>query len=165
MAGAGKSLIEGQIAAWDFLYRQGRVNRKDLENQIGPLMSQRGRQLQYGRFINQLCRLEPDCYTGISDETMICRCEEVTMGEVRRQLYNGFSTMNGIKKATRCGMGNCQGRTCGPILFDIISAFTQRPPASVGYTSARSPVKTVSLGALAQMTMNSREDHEDRSHG
>ncbi|MGD8335782.1 MAG: FAD/NAD(P)-binding oxidoreductase [Desulfobacterales bacterium] len=165
IAGAGKSLIEGQIAAWDFLYRQGRVNRKDLENQIGPLMSQRGRQLQYGRFINQLCRLEPDCYTGISDETMICRCEEVTMGEVRRQLYNGFATMNGIKKATRCGMGNCQGRTCGPILFDIISAFTQRPPASVGYTSARSPVKTVSLGALAQMTMNSREDHEDRSHG
>ena len=52
IAGAGKSLIEGQIAAWDFLYRQGRVNRKDLENQIGPLMSQRGRQLQYGRFIN-----------------------------------------------------------------------------------------------------------------
>jgi hypothetical protein len=87
------------------------------------------------------------------------------MGEVRRQLENGFSTMNGIKKATRCGMGNCQGRTCGPILFDVISAFTQRPPASVGYSSARSPVKTVSLSALAQMTISSREVHESRIKG
>jgi NADPH-dependent 2,4-dienoyl-CoA reductase/sulfur reductase-like enzyme len=165
IAGAGKSLIEGQIAAWDILYRQGKVNRQDFENQIGPLMRQRNRQVQYGRFINQLCRLEPDCYAGIPDETVICRCEEVTMGEVRRQLENGFSTMNGIKKATRCGMGNCQGRTCGPILFDVISAFTQRPPASVGYSSARSPVKTVSLSALAQMTISSREVHESRIKG
>jgi NADPH-dependent 2,4-dienoyl-CoA reductase/sulfur reductase-like enzyme len=165
IAGAGKSLIEGQIAAWDILYRQARVIRKDLENQIRPLLRQRGRQVRYGGFINQLCRLAPDCYAAIPDETVICRCEEITMGEVRRQLDHGFSTLNGIKKATRCGMGNCQGRTCGPILFDIISAFTQRPPASVGYTSARSPVKTVSLGALAKMTMSRRDDHENRSRG
>uniref|UniRef100_UPI003568A1E2 FAD/NAD(P)-dependent oxidoreductase n=1 Tax=Desulfosarcina sp. TaxID=2027861 RepID=UPI003568A1E2 len=164
IAGAGKSFIEGQIAAWDILYRQARVSRQDLENQIRPLLRQRDRQVRYGGFINQLCWLAPDCYAGIPDETVICRCEEITVGEVRRQLDNGFSTMNGIKKATRCGMGSCQGRTCGPILFDIISAFTQRPPASVGYTSARSPVKTVSLGALAQIPMSSCENHEGRRH-
>jgi NAD(P)H-nitrite reductase large subunit len=165
IAGAAKSLVEGQIAAWDILYRQGRVNRQDLEDQIRPLMRQRNRQVQYGRFINQLCRLAPECYADIPDETIVCRCEEVSMGEVRRQLNNGFSTMNGIKKATRCGMGNCQGRTCGPILFDMISAFTQQPPATVGFTSARSPVKTVALGALAQMAMNRCDDHEDQPQG
>lgn len=165
IAGAGKSFIEGYMAAWNILYRQGGVNREDFEKHIRPLMRQHDRQVQYGGFINQLCRLEPACYTGIPDETVICRCEEVTMGEIRRQLENGFSTMNGIKKATRCGMGNCQGRTCGPILFDIISAFTKRPPESIGYTSARSPVKTVSLGALGQITLSSSDANEYRSQG
>jgi NAD(P)H-nitrite reductase large subunit len=127
-------------------------------------MRQHGQQIQYGRFLNQWCRLDPDCYADIPDETTICRCEEVTMGDVRRQV-NNFSTMNGIKKATRCGMGSCQGRICGPILSDIISAIAQRPPAAVGCTSARAPVKTVALGALAKMTMNNGDDHEDRSRG
>jgi hypothetical protein len=49
-------------------------------------------------------------------------------------------------------MGHCQGRICGPILTDMIGAFMQQPPATVGITSARAPVKTVSLGALARMT-------------
>ena len=152
IAGAGKSLIEGQIAAWDLLFKQGRVDRQTGEKHTRPLMRQRSRQVRYGHFLNRLCRLQPDCYADIPDETMVCRCEEISMGEVRRQLNNGFATMNGIKKATRCGMGNCQGRTCGPILFDMISAFSQRPPADVGCTSARAPIKTVTLGALAKMT-------------
>ena len=152
IAGAGKSLIEGQIAAWDILFKQGRVDRQTGEKHSRPLMRRRSRQVRYGHFLNQLCRLQPDCCADIPDEVIVCRCEEISMGEVRRQLNNGFATMNGIKKATRCGMGNCQGRTCGPILFDMISAFSQRPPVAVGYPSARAPVKTVTLGALAKMT-------------
>jgi hypothetical protein len=73
------------------------------------------------------------------------------MGEIRRQLTQGFSTLNGIKRATRCTMGNCQGRTCGPILADIIGALTHLPPEAAGCPSARAPVKTVALGALAKM--------------
>jgi NAD(P)H-nitrite reductase large subunit len=109
--------------------------------------------------------VQPECYADIPDETVVCRCEEITMGEIRKQLHNGFVTMNGVKKATRCGMGTCQGRTCGPILFDIISAFTRRPSAGVGCTAVRAPVKTVALGALAQMTPHSGDTHEDRDRG
>lgn len=72
------------------------------------------------------------------------------MQTIRRQIQHGFTTTRGLKTATRCGMGHCQGRTCGPILFDIISALTQQRPETVGYTSARAPVKMVSLGALAR---------------
>jgi len=165
IAGAGKSIVEGRIAAWTILNKQGAVDWPTYETKTRPLTRQRSRQVRYGRFLNQLCRPQPDCYADILDETMVCRCEEITIGEVRRQLNNGFTTMNAIKRATRCGMGHCQGRTCGPILFDIISTFTQRPPAAVGCASARAPVKTVSLGALAQMTVNSGDDHEGRSHG
>lgn len=152
IGGAGKSLVEGQIAAWDLLFKLGRVNRKTHEKHLRSLLCQRRQQLRYGRFLNRLCRLRPGCYEGIPDDTLVCRCEEITMGEIRRQVKNGFTTISGIKKAARCGMGHCQGRICGPILSDMIGAFTQRPPAAVGITTARAPVKTVPLGALARMT-------------
>jgi len=125
-------------------------------------LRQHSRQARYGRFVNQLCRLTPDCYADIPDEVTACRCEEISLGEIRRQLKNGFATMNGLKKASRCGMGNCQGRTCGPILFDMITAFTRRPPAVVGWSSARSPIKTVLLGSLAQMTISNDDDYQNR---
>ena len=162
IAGAGKSFIEGQIAAWDILLKTGRVDRRCHDRHIHPLMWRRRQQVRYGRFLNRLCRPAAECYADIPDETIICRCEEVTMGEIRRRLRQGFSTMNGIKRATRCTMGNCQGRTCGPILSDIASAYTQLPPAVAGCASARAPVKTVSLGALAKMSTGSGDDHGDR---
>ena len=164
IAGAGKSFIEGRIAAWDILKQRSVVDRQTYESNAGPLMHRRSRQVRYGRFLNHLCRLQPGCYADIPDETVICRCEEITMGTIRSQLNNNFTTMNGIKKATRSGMGNCQGRTCGPILFDILSAHSHRPPAEIGCTSARAPVKTVTLGALAKMTVNTSQDDGNHSN-
>ncbi len=159
IAGAGKSLVEGRMAAWAICHHQGKVDRQTFETHIHPLIRQRRRQVRYGRFLNRLCRIAPGCYTDIPDETTICRCEEITLGDIRRRLNNDFTTMNGIKKATRCGMGNCQGRICGPILFDILSAHRPSlPPEVIGYTSARTPVKRVSLGALAEMTASVATD-------
>jgi len=154
IAGAGKSFIEGQLAAWEILYRRGRVNRRQYNRRTRPLKRWRNQQVQYGRFLNRWCRLDPACYDDIPDETIICRCEEITMVEIRRQLNNGFTTLNGLKKATRCQMGNCQGRICGPILTDIVSAYAQQSPHLAGCPSARAPIKPVRLGALADMETN-----------
>lgn len=151
IAGGGKSLIEGCLAAWYILLARGRVDRHTVETHTRPLVRQRRQQIRYGRFLNQLCLPHPVAHKDIPDETIICRCEEITMGDIRGQLAHGFTTMNGIKRSTRCGMGNCQGRTCGPILVDILSDFSRQPAQIVGCTSARAPVKTVTLGALAQM--------------
>jgi NADPH-dependent 2,4-dienoyl-CoA reductase/sulfur reductase-like enzyme len=158
IGGAGKSLIEGQIAAWEILFRLGRVNEQTRAIKIGPLRRKHRQQIQYGRFLNRLCHMQPGFYGDIPDETVVCRCEEITMGEIRDQLEHGFKTMNGIKKATRSGMGYCQGRICGPIVSDIIGANRQQPPSEVGIPSARTPVKMVSLGALARMKSDAMDN-------
>lgn len=158
IAGAGKSFIEGRIAGWAILNKQGIVDPQTYETKTRPLIRQRLRHVQYGHFLNQLCRPQTGCYADIPDNTVICRCEEVTMGDIRRQLKNDFTTMNSIKKATRCSMGNCQGRTCGPILFDILSSYMPRPPDAIGCPSSRVPVKKVALGALAEMTTRSEQN-------
>ena len=54
-------------------------------------------------------RLRPG---SLSDETIVCRCEEVTAGRLRNELANGLTSLPALKKATRAGMGRCQGRFC-----------------------------------------------------
>jgi len=60
---------------------------------------------------------------------MVCRCEEVTRGEVLRALNNPFGvrTLDGIKRRTRCGMGRCQGGFCTPRIVEIMRERGVRP--------------------------------------
>jgi NAD(P)H-nitrite reductase large subunit len=88
--------------------------------------------------------------SGLADDVPVCRCEEVALGDIRRAVVEGFDTPAAVKKATRCGMGICQGSTCKSILLDVLAALTGKPPAQIPLPSARIPVKPVYLGALAR---------------
>ena len=61
---------------------------------------------------------------------VICRCEEVTEGEIRAAIRCrvGARTLDGIKRRTRSGMGRCQGGFCTPRLIEILSAELGLPP-------------------------------------
>ncbi len=57
----------------------------------------------------------------LDDAVILCRCENVTVGEVRVALarQDGAADVNRIKAASRCGMGRCQGRFCGAALAEV----------------------------------------------
>ena len=71
------------------------------------------------------------------DETMICRCERVSLGEIRRAIRSGMRDLNQLKAVTRAGMGACGSKTCSSLLLNIfrsegvdlkeVTAFTRRP--------------------------------------
>jgi NADPH-dependent 2,4-dienoyl-CoA reductase/sulfur reductase-like enzyme/Fe-S-cluster-containing hydrogenase component 2/bacterioferritin-associated ferredoxin len=71
------------------------------------------------------------------DETIICRCERVSLGEIRRQIRAGVRDLNQLKAVTRTGMGACGSKTCSVMLMNIfrsegvdpktVTAFTRRP--------------------------------------
>lgn len=44
------------------------------------------------------------------DDLIVCRCEEITKGEIRRAVHDGFRSLTEIKRVLRNGMGLCQGR-------------------------------------------------------
>jgi glycerol-3-phosphate dehydrogenase len=52
---------------------------------------------------------------------VVCRCEEVTEGEIRDAVLRGATTLDGVKFRTRAGMGRCQGNFCGPHLTNLLS--------------------------------------------
>jgi len=87
---------------------------------------------------------------GAGNETVvICRCEDVTLDEIRDLTAKGYATMDEIKRITRCGMGPCQGRTCRQLVLAEIARATGKSMASVAPPRFRPPTKPIRLrGAI-----------------
>jgi NADPH-dependent 2,4-dienoyl-CoA reductase/sulfur reductase-like enzyme len=153
IAGGVKSFIEGRLCGLSILDRLGMAAKAAASAaERRRLLRQRDHELTFGALVNRLCRVPAHWVAAIPDDTLICRCEDVRMGDLRQRLGQGFDTPGALKKATRCGMGICQGRICGGIVADILDAlaadqalYRRQSP------SIRSPVKPVLLGALAAM--------------
>ena len=84
------------------------------------------------------------------EATIVCRCEGVTLAEIRALIAAGHHTVDEIKHYSRAGMGPCQGRTCRQI---IMSELIRAGAADVDHLdpgSFRPPGGTVTLGQLAE---------------
>jgi NADPH-dependent 2,4-dienoyl-CoA reductase/sulfur reductase-like enzyme len=86
---------------------------------------------------------------GLPDATILCRCENITVGEVRAAADQGLREINRVKAATRLGMGRCQGRVCGIAGAEVLAARLGVSVDSVGRLRAQPPVKPVPIDALA----------------
>ena len=84
-----------------------------------------------------------------SDETIVCRCEEVTAGAIREQVTLGCLGPNQLKAFVRAGMGPCQGRLCGLSVSETIADARGVPVEDVGYYRIRPPISPVTLGEIA----------------
>ncbi len=85
----------------------------------------------------------------MNDDVIVCRCEEVTAGEVRSAIRDGAVDIAGVKRRTRAGMGLCQGRTCEAIIARIISNELSVPLEHVLLDSVRTPIVPLLFSALA----------------
>jgi len=83
------------------------------------------------------------------DDLVICRCEEITKGEIRAAIQNGMTTLNGIKRVTRAGMGLCQGQTCQRLITQLLAAELEYSATEIEPTTARAPVRPLPLSAFA----------------
>jgi len=87
--------------------------------------------------------------SGLKPATVFCRCEQVPWEAVEAVIARGASTTREVRSVTRCGMGYCQGRTCGPALQMAVSALTGRPLNQVGDLHKRPVAVPVPLGHVA----------------
>ena len=87
-------------------------------------------------------------------DTLVCRCEEVTAGQIIDTVALGCTGPNQIKAFLRCGMGPCQGRECGMTVTELIAQARGVGPQEVGYYRLRPPVKPITLGELASLPKN-----------
>lgn len=75
----------------------------------------------------------------------VCRCEEVTEFEVRDLVRQGITTVDGIKRASRAGMGLCQSKTCYTNIARIIKEETGISMAELVPLKIRIPVRPLKV--------------------
>lgn len=151
IGGAAASEIGGRLAAIGVLTDAGRIEATAAAAEAERLRRERVWALRGRRFLDRLFRPAPAFLVPPDDATIVCRCEEKTMGEVRAAIALGVAGPNQLKTFTRCGMGPCQGRMCGATLTETIAARRGVSPAEVGALRARTPVRPVTLGEIASI--------------
>ncbi|WP_168789899.1 FAD-dependent oxidoreductase [Paraburkholderia aromaticivorans] len=118
VGGAELAGVEGEIAG--VIASGGAADHATLD-------AQRARWRRFGRRVDTAFALRDAARTPPADGTLLCRCEDVSIGEVR-----AFADWREAKLHTRCGMGACQGRICGTAanLYFGWEAAAPRPPFS-----------------------------------
>ena len=82
-------------------------------------------------------------------EIIVCRCEEITLDEIRKWIDRGCESFNELKRVLRAGMGPCQGRGCQDIILRELSRRTGVPIDQIEPGTVRPPVKPIKTGLLA----------------
>ena len=82
------------------------------------------------------------------EDIIICRCQEVTRQDILDAIADGATTVDGVKRRTRAGMGLCQGKTCERLVAKIIAEETGRPMADILPPKSRIPVHPVKIGII-----------------
>ncbi len=96
--------------------------------------------------IDQLGELVPEP----DDDRIICRCEEVTKGEIRQAVHDGMYTITEIRRYLRCGMGLCQGQTCAKLVKGIVARELKVSPAVLEPATSRAPMRPLEMRIFAK---------------
>ena len=136
IGGVELSLIEGQIAG---------LAASDRVPEAQRLFATREKWRRFARRLDRTFSLRAELRGLASPDTIVCRCEDVPHSRLRE--HSGWRA---AKLHTRCGMGPCQGRICGPAT-DFL--FRWKPD------SVRPPVFPVRVSSLAAMARTNESEH------
>ena len=84
------------------------------------------------------------------DDMLVCRCEEVSKGEIRKAVHAGMFTIEEIRRFLRCGMGLCQGQTCGRLVKSIVARELKVFPAELEPAVSRAPMRPMEMEVLGR---------------
>ncbi len=148
IGGADVAALAGQLCALEIARDLDAITLAERDHAARPLQRRLARELAARPFIE---RAYPPYAEALApeDTTIVCRCEEVTAGDIRRFAKLGCLGPNQAKAFGRQGMGPCQGRYCGLTVTELLSAANQQSPDQTGYYRIRPPIKPVLLNELA----------------
>lgn len=153
IGGVECALAEGELAG---LSAASLIGRPVSGTRIATLRRERLRHRRFAELVAGLFPYRSAAYEELSDDVLICRCEEVGLREIRRALLSAGDSLASAKVLSRCGMGRCQGRICGSHLTAIASLETGSTAEQLGMLPTRWPLEPVSAGALAEWRQEPR---------
>jgi NADPH-dependent 2,4-dienoyl-CoA reductase/sulfur reductase-like enzyme len=149
IGGADAAEASGALAAHAILADLGRA--QDIAA-IRPLARRVARLRAFQRGLARAFAWPKEQIAALPDAVTLCRCENVTIGDVRTAMAKSLGPVevNRVKAMTRCGMGRCQGRVCGPALQEVVAAEAGQGGEAAGRLRGQAPVKPIALAAAEE---------------
>ncbi len=162
--GAKSAEIVGHIASLKIAVDLDRINAAEFERRVRPLIHASARERAIRPFLDVAYPPSKEIMSP-EDATIVCRCEEVTAGDIRKYASMGCEGPNQTKAFGRPGMGPCQGRYCGLTVSMILAEENHRTMNETGYYRIRPPIKPLTLGELAQLDETGGDGEEGMDLG
>jgi thioredoxin reductase len=148
IGGAVLAAISGNLVGLKVARELNQINDEVLTKLANPFLILRKKELAARPFIDAAYPPFSEAQRPTND-TIVCRCEEVKAGDVRRYASLGCLGPNQTKAFGRVGMGPCQGRYCGLTVSHILSECNQISMQDTGFYRIRPPLKPITLGELS----------------
>lgn len=155
--GADAAQSAGRLTALNILKRLGRLTAAARDRKAHEDRAVLAKMAPFRTFIDQLYGPSKSLCLPQHMDTIVCRCEERRLKDLKEGFDQGARDPNALKSLTRCGMGPCQGRQCGPIVSSLLADWRQEPEAQVGYYRLRSPQRLLSLEELSRFQSSTSE--------
>ena len=156
VSGARPALISGEIAGLSAARGLG-YKVPGVERRLAQLLRRLRRERRFGRGLGQIFAPLREFAAVQKDETILCRCEDVSRSEILAACRDGTRHMHTLKTWTRAGMGHCQGRMCRMSIAACASAALGVTDQDLGYNRARVPLRPVNLEELLSLFDAGRE--------
>jgi D-hydroxyproline dehydrogenase subunit alpha len=145
--GVAVARLEGKLVGLAIASQLNCIDEHEFLRQQAKLYPMLAVERRFSTLLQTVFHPSEELISLAAEDTIICRCEEITLGEVRQAIAAGAQSPNEIKLLTRTGMGNCQGRICEHFLVSLLRREGQR--SSHGGFSLRPPLYPLPAEVLA----------------
>jgi len=163
IGGVKKAVLEGEFVGLEVARQMERLPAAEAEGRLSKLRKKIRAYRWYQQFLRNIYAFRPGLIDLLTDETIICRCEEIPYKEISRLIGNGSHRLEKIKLLSRTGMGRCQGRFCYPTLLGIFSGILSEDEACSQDFTSRVPAKPLPLEVLFQLPDSDEAAHDANS--
>ena len=146
LRGAWVAGAEGRIAAAAAANRCLGLDPHNLPTELSACYAERTRHSRFQEAVRETLRLPEGVWSWAEDDTLVCRCEGVTLARLRQAFEDGHQSLDAAKRNTRAGMGWCGGRTCLQAVVALASFGT--PGANTPPMRSRPVARPVPLGQI-----------------
>jgi len=150
IGGARAAMAAGELAGYALARARESTSFEGTIREVSKVRARVAEALALRSMLDALYAPRPPLAT-LTDETVVCRCENVTAGTLRSAIKEGAREPNQLKAQTRCGMGACLGRQCGTLASMLIANDTGEDMGRTGLARARPPLRPITLGQLASL--------------
>lgn len=152
VGGARVAELEGEIAGTAAALQVGHLTTAQAEGRLRGARRRLEHRRRFAAAMNRIFAPRPGLYQLATDNTVVCRCEDITLAELHKAVPPWPASGNLVKAWSRAGMGMCQGRICGSLVPHLISLHG----ASLdGVFTVRAPIRPIPISSLLQMPPDS----------